>query len=297
MFAIAATPWLAGAPPTPLQLAVSAIFLGICLGLLSMGLPRRYRAELRVRGGEVRVGGAPHAVGPGAYWQLRLAPNRLAPQCKYACDLVLERGVSFELLSGPRPDRVLRDLHQCLRVLPLPVRTGWGLRGDATPWSYSGGSAGQRPATSSRLRIVAERTDPRLSRVALGMTLVTAGLMGWLTARQAASLGSTMHPVSWLLPSALVASLCFIAFAASAKSQLLANERSVRLLGGILGRACGTASRAGVRGATIVGRSPDKTVCHLLLETDDGPLASRVRTDRAEELERRVIEGLGLPPG
>ena len=293
-FALASLCWFGDVGPTPLQASVSGVLVLAGVGLLYLGLPRRHHASWSVAEGEVVMGPARHSLGKQSRWELQLDASLLAPQCKYVCRLVTSTGTSLELLSGPRPDRVLRDLHRCLATLPLPVASGWGLPARATPWQYAGGGPVPEGAHPTKpVRVTAARTDPRLSRVVFAMTVLTAFILAALAAGQAAVVDASA--LRWALPSALVAGLCFITVAASAKSQLLADGETVRLRGGILGRASGSIPRECVRAASIVGRDPSKTICHLLLETDRGPLASRVRSEYADQFERDVSTRLHLP--
>lgn len=141
--------------------------------------------------------------------------------------------------------------------------------------------------------IRASRTDSHLVRVMTVVAGVVASLFTLLFSRQLPYV-TTVHPVSVLLPLLLVGQLLFIVFAASAQSQLRTRDTLIHLRGGIFGRASRRVARRDFRRAYVVGNHGTAEICHLLLDTDSGPLASRVRAEEAKQFwlsSERALQG------
>lgn len=295
MAVLAYLPWLGSPPLSWLQLAGSACFLTLSGALVAMGWPKRSVIKVSPQKAMLMHQGQSHALTLPLRWRLILSAPYLAPQCRYVAGIESADGTFWELLSGPRPDQVLSDLNCCREVWPLSVSSGWGLHHSAQPWNFGRLTVPiARPARAGTRPVSAPRTDPHLPRV---MTVVALGVTCSLLAIAIPGLGAQpyFNIVSLLLPFLLVGQLSFAAFASSARSQLRCGAHTVYLRGGIFGRASRSVPRDGIRGVHLVGRSQSAEVCHLLIDTDYGPLASRVRSEAAEEFLTAARKRLQLP--
>lgn len=291
---LAAVPWMSSGALTWLQELTSAGLLAVCAGLLAMGLPRRTMLEVDPHNATLQYRGQLHQLPVPLRWQLLLAAPKLAPQCRYVAGLQAADGTFWELLSGPRPDLILQDLNRCREVWPLSVRNEWGPEHEAEPWNFGQLTvAVPRPTKSESKPLRAPRTDVHLPRVLSFMAVAVALFLGILYLQGTAS-GHTFNIVSALLPLLLVGQLAFAAFASSAQSQLRCDSHAIYLRGGIFGKTSRSVPRDSVRGAYLIGQTPTAEVCHLLLDTDYGPLASRVRSEAADKFLQQAVQQLGL---
>lgn len=262
--------------------------------LLIMGWPHRTSIEVFPRSASLRHRGKPHALTLPLHWRLVLSPPHLAPQCRYVAGLQSADGRFWQLLSGPRPDQILEELNQCNEVWPLKVESGWGLDSTAQPWKFGRLTVPvKRPVEAAARSLRAPRTDIQLPKVMTFLTVAVAALL-LVQYLQGTNRHLNFNWASTLLPLLLVGQLVFAAFASSARSQMRCSSHAVYLRGGIFGSASKTVPRDAVRGVCLVGRSEAAEVCHLLLDTDHGPLASRVRSEAAKAFLREAEETLQI---
>ena len=297
--ATALLPWLGPVPITELRIAVSAVLAALCLLLVRMSWPRCRRYELNTATRTLARGARVARWGDEAHFALRLAPQEFAPQCRYAICLVEEGQPELEVLSGPWPDRLLRELHDCRRHLPLPVATGWGLPASAQPWDFADPRPDRgpepshtRPSFRERVVITALRSDPGLIRV---LPLLAAGAIVALAYLVVSRWPRDFppHPLSILLPAAMAAYLVFVARSSTRRTEIhLSDDSTFRVPSSSQHR--GPIPARALRATHLVGRVDGVDGCHLLLDTQLGPIATPVRIESAEGLLRQLQSRLPL---
>lgn len=296
-------PWLAPGPPTPERLFMSLALALAVLGLLRAGWARRERIELVPGSRQLVVGGVARPFAGSPSWSLQVCPEPLERQgCRYAAVLALgdER---WSLLQGTAPERVLTDLARVLAAWSVPVAGGWGLPEHVRPWKFepdraprSGSLPAERAPSATETQLF---RGPRFGSV-MGLagllvliTITVAADMVFLVSTGAAGL-SRVHPLSIALPALMVFGLvCLTVWIASARSAISVGQRVVLSTTSLLFNSTRGSVRAEVvRGVHVIGAEQSRH-CHLLLDSDDGPLALLVRAQDARALAQRLSHAIG----
>jgi hypothetical protein len=238
-------------------------------------------------------------------WLLEVYPEPLDRQgCRYAAVLVLgtER---WTLLQGAAPDRVLSDLGRVLALWSAPVTSGWGLPEHVRPWEFSATSTVGRGLTRSAPVDEAGGEPPQviygprfgaatgLAGVLVLISVTVAADMVFLVSSGGAGL-SELHPLSVALPSIMVFGLLYLTvWIASARHAFVVGRSVVLTTASLVFNANRASVRAEVvRGVHVIGAEGN---CHrhLLLESDDGPLAMLVLERDARGLAQRLSHAIG----
>jgi hypothetical protein len=257
------TPWLAVGAAGLLAVIVS--------------WPRRRHVVLK-RGEEVVVvDGASERLAPSEAL-LRLSAVKaegVAGPSEYG--VVLERGsgTGLVLISGTRPDQVLRDLELVRRVSPLAVSPGWGLPADSS-WIEAGrGSLEDRGArrTDSAIAPATGRTKKSIAgTILVGSVAISTIIVVDVWHRIA--LGDTPSIPSLALPMLFVTILVAIGlgiWTSRTSFDLGTDLVFTRHVYGITIERQ-SVDRTSIRTGYLV--SPDgASPRHLLLDTDSGPRA------------------------
>jgi hypothetical protein len=295
-------PWLAPGSLTPQRLLMSFALALAVLGLLRAGWPRRERIELFPGSRQLIVGGSARPFAGAPSWSLEVYPEPLERQgCRYAAVLALgdER---WSLLQGTAPERVLTDLARVLAAWSVPVAGGWGLPDHVRPWEFEPERAprsGSLPAERESASETQVFRGPRFGSV-MGLagllvliTITVAADMVFLVSTGAVGLAS-LHPLSIALPGLMVFGLvCLTVWIASARSAISVGRRVVLSTTSLLFDSTRGSVRAEVvRGVHVIGAEQSKHR-HLLLESDDGPLALLVRAEEARALAQRLSHVIG----
>jgi hypothetical protein len=294
--ALAVVPWLAPAPITWERLFTALVLAAAALALLRVGWARWQRVEILPASRRVLVNGVAQAFQGAPRWVLEVYPEPLERQgCRYAA--VLELGSErWTLLQGAAPDHVLSDLGRALALWPVPVASGWGLPEHVRPWAFA---VAPMQAGNERGDAAHVVYGPRfgaatgLAGVLVLITLTVAADMVFLVSSGAAGLAA-VHPFSIALPSLMVFGLvCLSVWIASARSALIVGRTVVLTTTSLLYNAARGSVRAEVvRGVHVVGREGGRHR-HLLIESDDGPLAMLVRAPDARGLAQRLSHAIG----
>lgn len=300
---LALVPCLAPGAPTPERLFMTFVLATAALALFRWGWPRRQRVGVLPGSRQLLVGGAALPFAGAPRWTLELLPEPLERQgCRYAAVLSLgdER---WTLLQGTAPERVLTDLARVLAVWPVPVAGGWGLPEHVRPWDFE-------PDRTPRSRSVPSAREPSavetqvfrgprfgsafgLAGVLVLITVTVAADMVFLVSSGAASLAE-VHPLSIALPSIMVFGLvCLTVWICSARSAVSVGRQVVLSTTSLLFNRCRGSVRAeAVRGVHVIG-AEQSGHRHLLIASDDGPLALLVRADDARALAQRLSHAIG----
>ncbi|MET0410110.1 MAG: hypothetical protein ABW217_02385 [Polyangiaceae bacterium] len=296
-------PWLAPGPPTPERLFMSLALALVVLGLLRLGWARRERIELLPGSRQIVAGGSVRPFAGAPSWSLEVYPEPLERQgCRYAAVLALgdER---WSLLQGTAPERVLTDLARVLAAWSVPVVGGWGLPEHVRPWKFepertprSGSTLAERAASAGETQLF---RGPRFGSV-MGLagllvliTITVAADMVFLVSTGAVGLAN-VHPLSIALPSLMVFGLvCLTVWIASARSVINVGHRVVLGTTSLLFNSTRGSVRAEVvRGVHVIG-AEQSSHRHLLIESDEGPLALLVRAEDARALAQRLSHTIG----
>jgi hypothetical protein len=263
-------------PETASSAHVMAWSLVGLVGLLAVvfSWPRRRLIELK-RGDEVvRIDGDPEPLAAGEA-RLRLSAVRTegaAGPSDYG--VVLERSsrAGLVLISGARPDQVLRDLELVRRIAPLAVSAGWGLPAHS-PWIAAGGGS-----IESRARRTDSAPTPasgRTKKSIAGTILVGSGGVGAIVIVDVwhrIALGDTPSFLSLALPILFITMLVAIGLGIwTSRSSFDLGTDFVfarHVYGYPIERH--RIARTSIRTGYLV--SPDGAAPkHLLLDTDAGP--------------------------
>ena len=290
--ALASLTWLAPSPSDGGRVLVSLLCLGVALGLIARGRPRR--VEVRVQPNELQLtwaGGTVEALPAAARWLLVVEQAPEAPQPRYAAVLV-HGEQRWPLLVSEDPARLLRELRTVLSHWPGEVAQEWGLPSSVQPWVFRPAAPPAEPGAPG------ERLVLRGWRAAAGLRWVL-GVMTGLVLLDLAFLLVTasghvpaVHPLGLALP-ALMAS-CLITIAASVATrhprlvvgpQLAVEQRVLGLRG----------ARQQVPSNAVRGVYPLATrgsAQHLLIDSSEGPLALLVRAREAAQVREELARSL-----
>jgi hypothetical protein len=295
--ALAVVPWLAPAPMTWQRLLTTFVLGAAAFLLLRVGWPRRHRIELLPAAGRLVVNGVSRPFVGAPRWALEVYPEPLDRQgCRYAAVLELG-GERWSLLLGPAPDRVLADLGRVLGVWPAPVASGWGLPEHVRPWDFvpSARRNDDERADAAPQLIYGPRfgATTGLAGVLVLITVTVIADMVFLVSSGAAGL-SYIHPLSIALPSVMVFGLvCLTVWISSARNAFVVGHSVVLATASLLFNAARASVRTeAVRGVHVVGAEGSRHR-HLLIESDDGPLALLVHTRDARALAQRLSHAIG----
>ena len=198
---------IADTPLTTDRSLASGILVLVAATFIRFGWPKARVIRLRPKESSVTVDGRrAWQIPTDAALRLGFAPAEpVAGPLRYA--VVLEaRGVEpLRLLSAEDPSRVLNDLVELRRWLPLPVLAGWGLSRDAIPW-LEGVTSMATPAEAA----ADDPVEPTRRRAATGLGIGTAGAASLLATEMhgRASRGDIPSTTSMVLP---VLSVCLLA--------------------------------------------------------------------------------------
>lgn len=266
-----------------------AVLAGIGGGLIGLSWPRRQRLLLNLR--ERRLEGAGNPIALEDIQTLELGGSTQNPDevpiIRYEVVLKARAGRELVLLSSKDPALVTRDLGKLLEVCPLPLRSGWGLPKDATPWTpVDRDDDRERPGASPR-EIVLERHDPPLPG---GITILIGGLgVGLMWGIDIYRRAQTGLPLSVLS----IALAVFFSLLLTLLGLALISNRLVLRTGphGLIleARTLGVRlQRFRVPNAELARVhvvSPDgEEAWHVLLETTQGALSLPCRPSNASEL-------------
>jgi hypothetical protein len=294
---LALVPWLSPSPLTWQRLLTAFLLAAAALVLARIGWARLRRVDVLPGSRELVVDGVTRSFTDAPRWALEAYLEPLDRQgCRYAA--VLELGAErWTLLQGSAPDRVLADLGQVLAVWPAPVSSGWGLPEHVRPWDFALSAArtfDERAEAAAQV-IYGPRFGAAtgLAGVLVLITITVAADMVFLVSTGAASL-SDVHPLSIALPSVMVFGLvCLTVWIASARSALVIGRSVVLTTASLLYNATRGSVRAEVvRGVHVVGAEGGGHR-HLLIESDDGPLAMLVNAPDARGLAQRLSHAIG----
>ncbi len=198
-----------------------------------------------------------------------------APRRRYRVELALAAGHHIRLLEGSDPARVLRDLRQVVLKLELPVRSGWELPANATPWLASP-SAAHPPPTAAPF--VAE-ARPHVSQGRTAVTVLTGAIvtsvaMGIMLVSRIRR-DESLSALSLALTLGTVAILILLALLLTGlRTRVRWADGVLQLESGVFGRSWSVASvdAAELRGVYAVSATPG-TVEHILLDTGDDLVA------------------------
>jgi hypothetical protein len=300
---LAVVPCIAPGTPTPERLLMTFVLAAAALGLFRWGWPRRQCVAVLPGSSQLVAAGSTRTFAGAPRWTLELLPEPLERQgCRYAAVLALgdER---WTLLQHTAPERVLTDLARVLAVWPAPVADGWGLPEHVRPWDFE-------PERALRSRALSREQEPGaaetqvfrgarfgsavgLAGVLVLITLTVAADMVFLVSSGAAGLVD-VHPLSIALPSIMVFGLvCLTAWIASARSAVSVGRQVVLSTTSLLfNRSRGSVRAEAVRGVHVIG-TEQSSHRHLLIASDDGPLALLVRADDARALAQRLSHAIG----
>jgi hypothetical protein len=290
--ALAAVPWVAPGPPSPLQLGTSAAFGLVAAGIAAWSWPRL--RSVRVVSGEAAPPGA-RAVQPGTIrWVLDMAAPDGAAPAGYTAALRTHDGAEHIVLENTDPERLLRQLAEVLRHWPGPVECRWGLPEGARPWSIEPQSGPRAMLTTPARPVLRSALAPRpLMWCAAAMAVLVIVDLVLLVVSAGAKL-PFIHPLSALLPLCFGAYLVLLAVALSTGEQRLTLAGRLRKERSIFGvtRVLGEVRPETVRGVHAIG-VPDAQRWHVLVDSADGPLSVSVPRREAQALARETERALG----
>lgn len=248
-------------------------------GLLAVmvGWPRRRRIALKRGEDVIVVDGTRERLAPSEARLVLSAvkPEGVAGPSEYG--VVLERGADtgLVLISGARPDRVLRDLALVRRVSPLAVSPGWGLPADSS-WIETGGGSLEDRGTRRTASALAPPTGRTKKSIAGTILVGSVGISAIIVVDvwHRISLGDTPSILSLALPILFVTILVAIALGiwTSRTSFDLGTDLvfSRHVYGITIERQ--SLARASIRSGYLV--SPNgATPKHVLLDTESGPVS------------------------
>lgn len=308
---LACVPWLAQGPLTWQRVLTFAVLLSVAVGLAALGWPRSRRVQVSPRHGHLVGAGVERPLGASARWVLEIQPEPADPGAyRYAAALELgeER---WWLLQGRDPARVLADLSRVLRVWQLPVTVGWGLPDEARPWEFRHASELDTSMRSSvRRRQTTSEGDPLqvvrglrpgarsgLASVLVLISVTIAADMIFLVASGSRAL-AFVHPLSVALPTLMVLGLVLLTVVVASVHEAIVVgpevvlQRSSLLFGSERGRV----GARSVRAVHVVGAEQAKEH-HVLIESDEGPLAMAVAAEEARRTAQELARAVDAPRG
>ena len=283
---------------SPLPLTTTRMTAAAVLGLVGAGivlsaLPRSRRVVLRPSARTITDASGEKRWGDDPKLCLVAAPPALASgAARYGVCLQWRDAPPILLSSANEPSRVLRDLIELRRFVPLPVEGGWGLTPDAT---WVDASRADGPGLARRDATVRDEHDDTEARRRIATTLLvgSAAVATLLTAEafRRVTDGETSTLLSLALPFLPVLVLLVAGSALSTAEWRLTAPADLlcelRVCGLTLRRR--SVNRGAIRGAWLV--APDGGAPrHLLLHTDEGPLAF----DYDAPSSSRILEQLDL---
>ncbi|HLV22939.1 MAG TPA: hypothetical protein VKZ49_18750 [Polyangiaceae bacterium] len=214
-----------------------------------------------------------------------------SPRPQYRAALLLASGRQLVLAEAPEPSEVLSQVGRLLRVVKLPVKPGWGIPPNATPWlePRSASADGSGPAALNLDLACEALPSQRASGKAVligaaGASLLMLAVFGARVAKDlsisATSVGLSVLTVGVLL---LIAAAQLTDTVRVRTNGRLVVERSV------LGwrRERRDFDRRSLLGIFVVGPDP-AVVRHVLLQTDDGLISLPCAGEGARELGRTL---------
>lgn len=270
--AFALAPLLSGGAVTSGR-ALLAFVLGLVAGLLAIvARPRARGLRILLDAGVIDDDqGTARALARARGITLTSGGSTLehAARARYRAELELDAGERLVLLEDPDPARVLADLRRVLGYVNLPVRPGWGLGDDRTPWRTAPPRRTETPRVSIRGK--PQEAERGAGICVAGGALVIGTAMGIMHVARIRS-GADTSLLSWVL------SLSLFGFVVVLAAFLLSDVVVVEIgpdrlrverhaLGLTLSRF--EVAAAEIRGATAVGLVPGEPR-HLVLETRAG---------------------------
>lgn len=285
--ALALLPLLAPGPVTVWRLLTSVVLVVTAVLLIRITRPRSARIVLRVRDRVLERDGREIRLGQCSVQLVGALDEETAyPGAMYRAVLVLPDGRRELLLERDEPAGVLSDLARVREVLPLPVRSGWGLPPDAAPWERPTKTAAssRRAATRVDMATLRHRSQRSSAITTLIGGIGTATAMVIMMGAQR-DRGLPVTGLGLALAAATVVLILLVgAFIATDRLHIHGDrELSVerRALGFVWKRQ--TIPRTALRHVWAVGPDPAEPR-HLLLQLDSGLVALRCVGEQAREL-------------
>ncbi|MEO8180105.1 MAG: hypothetical protein ABI895_14820 [Deltaproteobacteria bacterium] len=284
--------WFAPTPPDALRLLVSLACLGVGLGLIAACRPRRVEVLLQHGAGRLTLApGWVEQVAPQPHWVLVTEQPLEAPRPRYAA-LLVDGERSWPLLRARDPAQLLRELRSVLLHWPGEVEQAWGLPSSARPWSFRAVLPVrdlEAPAERAVLRGLRAPAGLRWAlRVITGLVLLD---LTFLVISASAHV-LVVHSLSLILPTLSGLCLLVICIAVATRHARLVIGTQITLEERVLGlRLARQQVRSdSVRGAYVVAAGGGAQ--HLLVDSNEGPLALLIRARDAERLREELKRSL-----
>ena len=269
--------WWGQASASVTRVMVSGALVVLALLAVQRGAPRRDRWRLRPQAGELLAGASRFQLGSSPRWVLSVHSELSSPSSVFSAELTLASDERRTLLRHSDPARLLRQLGEALRVWPIPVESGWGLPPEAEPWRYESTPVQATRRQDIDVAVVKNGAANAALEWALAIMAILVVIDLIFLVSSEGALVENVHPLSVALPLLVGGAIGLMAVGITTLERrwVIGRDISAQTRALARSRVHYEAPVTSIRGIFAVG-SHDAENCHVLVESEAGPLALEV---------------------